>query len=330
MKIDIEKLAKELISGNREALARAITIVESTLPDRQSESEELLDLCMPRSGNSVRIGITGVPGVGKSTFIESFGKFLIREKKKKVAVLTVDPSSLKSKGSILGDKTRMAELSAMGEAFIRPSPTSGSLGGIGLATREIIILCEAAGHDIVIVETVGVGQSETEVKEIVDFFLLLMLPGAGDELQGIKRGIIELADALFINKADGDNLKMAQQAKAAYSSALHLFQQTESGWKPKVELCSATSNENIDLAWKVIDEYREKTEANSYWEKHRQSQIKQWFYEASEKRMLNTFHQMDDFEKMYQLFLSKTIQEKINPRKASRMFIDQLRSDLFR
>lgn len=315
-------LIEGIKKGDRNALARSITLVESTKFEHQLQAEEVLERCMALSGESIRIGITGVPGVGKSTFIESFGNYLIKEQGKKVAVLAVDPSSTKNKGSILGDKTRMTGLSANPNAFIRPSPSSGSLGGVGMATREIIILCEAAGYDVIIVETVGVGQSETEVKELVDFFMLLMLPGAGDELQGIKRGIIELADAIFINKADGDNLTKANQAKLAYTSALHLFPPVDSGWQTKVELCSALQSENLDIAWSVISEFEETMMGNGYFNLSRNEQLNKWFHHAAESGILSSFRSEKEYANVYQQFEEKVMTLKMTPRKASRLFVN--------
>ncbi len=326
LKNDSTDLFEKLLTGNSQALARSITLVESQKAEHEVLAEEILEKSVPYSGNSVRIGITGVPGVGKSTFIEAFGQYLIEEKGKKVAVLAVDPSSTKSKGSILGDKTRMMELSANKNAFIRPSPSSGVLGGVGMASREIIVLCEAAGYDVIIVETVGVGQSETEVKELVDFFMLLMLPGAGDELQGIKRGIVELADAIFINKADGDNILKAGEAKAAYTSALHLFPPVDSGWQSKVELCSSIEKSNIDGAWKVIEEYADLTKGNGFWNANRSEQMSTWLNHALEHRILKKYLGISDFNERFEKLESQVLKGEISPRKASRIFVDQLTS----
>lgn len=324
LKNDAEKLYSNLIKGDSQALSRSITLVESRLDTHRQIAEDILEKAVRHSGRSVRIGITGVPGVGKSTFIEAFGKHLIEKEGKKVAVLTVDPSSTKGKGSILGDKTRMVELSSSDKAFIRPSPTSGTLGGVGIATREIILLCEAAEYDVIIVETVGVGQSETEVKDLVDFFMLLMLPGAGDELQGIKRGIVELADAIFINKADGENLKKAKEAKAAYSNALHLFPPVESGWTTTVELCSSTEKQNIDKAWETITEYKKKTERNGFWGKNRAFQLKLWLNHAIEMRLLSKYHREQEDSERFRLLEDKVVGNQMSARKASRLFLDQL------
>lgn len=248
--IDLEKLK----SGNRRALAKAITLVESKLDQHRVDAQDILNQLLPYTGNSIRIGISGVPGVGKSTFIEAFGQYLIQQGKK-VAVLAVDPSSPLRGGSILGDKTRMEMLSREDNAFIRPSPSEGALGGVAQKTRETMLLCEAAGYDVILVETVGVGQSEYEVAAMVDFFLVLMLPNAGDELQGIKRGIMELADALVINKADGDSLTLANQTKGHYKNAFKLMKQS-SFWTPKVKTCSALNNERIEDIWQMITDYQ--------------------------------------------------------------------------
>ena len=249
--IDLEKLK----SGNRRALAKAITLVESKLDKHRVEAQDVLNQLLPETGNSIRIGISGIPGVGKSTFIEAFGQYLI-SLDKKVAVLAVDPSSPLRGGSILGDKTRMEMLSREESAFIRPSPSEGALGGVAQKTRETMLLCEAAGYDVILVETVGVGQSEYEVAAMVDFFLVLMLPNAGDELQGIKRGIMELADALVINKADGESLRLAQQTQGHYKNAFKLMKQN-SFWTPQVETCSAINNERIEDIWKMITAYQQ-------------------------------------------------------------------------
>ncbi|MEM6300028.1 MAG: methylmalonyl Co-A mutase-associated GTPase MeaB, partial [Bacteroidota bacterium] len=264
---------------DRFILSRAITLIESRRSSDRQLAQEVLTALMPEAGNSVRLGITGVPGVGKSTFIESFG-LMQAERGTKVAVLAIDPSSPSSQGSILGDKTRMNDLSQHPNAFIRPSATGNSLGGVGQKTRETMFLCEAAGYELIIVETVGVGQSETVVRGMVDFFLLLMLPGAGDELQGIKRGIMEMADAIAINKSEGENQKRARLAQKAYQNALHLFPMPVSGWLPKVLTCSALQRENLDGIWEVIQEFVSHTKENDTWNTQRQSQNKDWFYEA--------------------------------------------------
>jgi len=271
------ELAQQIIKGDRTALGKGITLLESTLPEHEKEAQELLTECLPHSGKSIRVGITGVPGVGKSTLIEVFGKRLTSQGKK-VAVLAIDPTSEQTQGSILGDKSRMHELAANKNAFIRPSPTSGTLGGVANKTRESVILCEAAGYDVILVETVGVGQSETTVSNLVDFFLLLMLAGAGDELQGIKRGIMELADGLIINKADGDNITNANNAALAYKRALHLFPAMENGWTPKVSVCSAIENTGIDKIWDMITTYDSQMSASGWKNKNREKQKIYWLH----------------------------------------------------
>ena len=271
------ELAQQIIKGDRTALGKGITILESTLPEHEIMAQELLKLCLPHSGKSIRIGVTGVPGVGKSTFIESLGK-LLTSQVKKVAVLAIDPTSEQTQGSILGDKSRMHELAANENAFIRPSPTSGTLGGVANKTKDSIILCEAAGYDVILIETVGVGQSETTVSNLADFFLLMMLAGAGDELQGIKRGIMELADGLIINKADGDNITNAKNAALAYKRSLHLFPAMENGWTPTVSIGSALENTGIDKIWDMITSYDSQMSASGWKNKNREKQTIYWLH----------------------------------------------------
>jgi LAO/AO transport system kinase len=277
----LDALSTGIASGDRRSLAKGITLVESTRADDQSKAQALLELLLPRTGGAVRVGITGVPGVGKSTFIEAFGLHLVREGHR-VAVLAVDPSSSVSGGSILGDKTRMPELSASPSTFIRPSPSSGSLGGVAAHTREAMLLCEAAGYDVVLVETVGVGQSEYVVASMVDFFLVLMLPGAGDELQGIKRGILELADALAINKADGDNLARAGRAQADYQAAFHLLRSGGS-WDPPVVTVSALEATGIADVWSIVREHRARLSATGEFAARRATQRHRWFWSLLEE-----------------------------------------------
>ncbi len=286
----VDETVEKLLEGNIDALSRTITLVESTKQEDQDFSNEVVTKCLPNTGNSIRIGITGVPGVGKSTFIESFGNYLITIGKK-VAVLAIDPSSQKTGGSILGDKTRMETLVQNPNVYVRPSPSRGSLGGVAKATRESILLCEAAGFDVILVETVGVGQSEISVRGMVDFFLLLMLSGAGDELQGIKRGIMEMADAVVITKADGDNLKLAKNAMLEYKNALHLFPASESEWIPQVAHCSAYENLNIDKVWEIIQSYENKTKLNGFLEKNRISQAQFWLNERINELLIAKFYQ---------------------------------------
>lgn len=286
-----DEYVEGVIAGNRTILSKAITLVESSLERDQLMAQEILNRCLEKSkqNGSLRIGITGVPGVGKSTFIEALGKH-VTGLGHRLAVLAIDPSSSRSRGSILGDKTRMEELAVDPHAFIRPSPSAGSLGGVARKTRETIILCEAAGFDVIFIETVGVGQSETAVHSMVDFFLLLMLAGAGDELQGIKRGIIEMADAIFINKADGENLIRAKAARVEYANALHLFPPQESGWTPVAGICSAHTRMGIDTIWETILQYRDQTLASGYFGRRRQMQDLQTLHETIETEIHQRFY----------------------------------------
>jgi len=304
---EVEEYFKGIINGNRTILSKAITLVESSLSNHQKLAQEIIEKCLPHSGNSIRIGITGVPGVGKSTFIETLGINLTKQDRK-LAVIAIDPSSERTKGSILGDKTRMETLANDKNAFIRPSPSAGSLGGVARKTKEIIILCEAAGFDTIFVETVGVGQSETAVHSMVDFFLLLMLAGAGDELQGIKRGIMEMADAIVINKADGDNIKKAELAKNQYANALHLYPPSESGWAPLVETCSALSNKGIENIWTIISDYLNLTQTNGYFLKKRQEQEIKIMLET----IRGSFHEDFDSNQSVNEILPKYKQDVLN------------------
>jgi LAO/AO transport system kinase len=302
----------QILSGDRVGLSRAITLVESTLPSDQELAHQIIQSLLPHSGNSVRIGITGVPGVGKSTFIEAFGNYVTNLQNKKLAVLAVDPTSQRTGGSILGDKTRMETLAGNKNAYIRPSPAGKSLGGVTRSTRESIILCEAAGFDVIFIETVGVGQSETAVHEMVDFFLLLMLAGAGDELQGIKKGIMEMADAVVITKADGQNLQKARAARAEYQSALHLFPRTESGWIPKVSVSSAVENTGIKEAWETIEKYLDLVKNGSFFEQKRQQQNLHWLHQTVRQTLLDRF-----FAKSEVLKTLPALQEKVLSGKVS-------------
>jgi len=304
--------------GNRAILSKAITLTESSNLKHQKIAEELIELCLPYSGNSVRIGVTGVPGVGKSTFIEALGSYLIDHKSKKVAVLAIDPSSKKNQGSILGDKTRMNKLSVNENAFIRPSPSSGTLGGVAKATRETTILCEAAGYDTILIETVGVGQSEIEVKSMVDFFLLLMLAGAGDELQGIKRGIMEIADAVIINKADHDNINNAKMAVREYKNALHLFPANSNEWIPKVELCSAIEDKNIDNVWVIVESFINQTKLNNSFTENRKEQAKFWLEHAINSSLMNQFYTDDKVKELLIKLEANVSEGKISPFKAAK------------
>ena len=278
-----------ILRGDRVLLSRAITLIESKRPEHQSLAQTIIEKCLPHTGSSIRIGITGSPGVGKSTFIEAFGTYIISEENRKPAVLAIDPSSQMSKGSILGDKTRMEKLSANPNAFIRPSPAGSSLGGVAAKTREAMLLCEAAGYDTILIETVGVGQSEIAVHSMVDFFLLLLLPGAGDELQGIKRGIVEMADLIAINKADGDRVDLAKSARKDYAMALHLFPPKESNWIAKAITCSAVEQKGMTDIWAHIKSFQSLTQENGWFENNRQQQIKKWFHELLEQGLKQLF-----------------------------------------
>lgn len=278
-----------ILKGDVSILGRAVTLVESTVDEHQQIAQEVIEKCLPYSGNSRRIGITGVPGAGKSTSIDVFGLHVIR-RGHKLAVLAIDPSSERTHGSILGDKTRMEKLSLERDAFIRPSPSAGSLGGVARKTRETIVLCEAAGYDRIFVETVGVGQSETAVHSMVDFFLLIQLAGTGDELQGIKRGIMEMADGIAINKCDGDNIDRAKLAAAQFRNALHLFPPTPSRWRPEVVTYSGYFELDIDKVWDMIDRYFDYVDSNGYFIRKRQEQEKYWMIETIDEQLRSKFY----------------------------------------
>lgn len=286
--LDSENLKKAILEGDVTALSRAITLIESTNPKHKEQADTIIKACLPLANKSIRIGITGVPGVGKSTFIEAFGKQLTKQGRK-LAILTIDPSSSVTKGSILGDKTRMEELVKDENAFIRPSASGDSLGGVARKTREAIILCEAAGFDTILIETVGVGQNETAVHSMVDFFLLLKLAGAGDELQGIKRGIVEMADAIVINKADGNNLKAAKNAQLEFNRALHLYPEKESGWQPKVLLCSSIKHTGIEEIVLLIESYAHQMKQTGFFNEKRFLQNKYWLLQTIEEKLKRNF-----------------------------------------
>jgi len=323
--ISIQKLINNILSGNKTALSKAITLVESTTQKHRLQSQEIISGCLPYANKSIRIGITGVPGVGKSTFIESFGSMLVGIGKK-VAVLTIDPSSTISGGSILGDKTRMEELVKEENAFIRPSASGTSLGGVARKTRETIILCEAAGFDTILIETVGVGQSETAVHSMTDFFLLLKLAGAGDELQGIKRGIMEMADVIVINKADGENVKAANQAKIEFNRALHLFPAKESGWIPKTAVCSALKNEGIKEVWQIVEEYLSLTKSNHFFEKERKEQNKYWLLQSIDEQLKMDFYNHTKIKEELKVQLKAIDNNETTPFEAAK-FLFQLKKD---
>ena len=301
-----------ILRGNRAKLSQAITLVESSLNEHEQKAQEIVERCLPHSGKSIRIGVTGAPGAGKSTFIEAFGNYLTFNGHR-VAVLAVDPSSERSGGSILGDKTRMTELSANPDAFIRPSPASGLLGGVARKTRETVFLCEAAGFDVIIIETVGAGQSETAVHSMTDFFLLIQIPDAGDELQGIKRGIMEMVDMVAVNKADGDNLEKAQLAQTQYNSALQLFPKPASGWEPQTTVCSAITPLGIDLIWDRIKEYEQLTKNNGYFEQRRLQQAKYWMNETIRNNLVSYFYKNHEIDALLAEYEQKVVENRMSP-----------------
>lgn len=317
-----DEYCEGILQGNRTILSRAVTLIESNKPDHQSIAQEIIGRCLPYSGKSLRIGITGVPGAGKSTFIESFGSYLTSTGKK-VAVLAIDPSSERSKGSILGDKTRMEELSSDPNAYIRPSPSSGSLGGVARKTRETILLCEAAGFDMLLIETVGVGQSETAVHSMVDFFLLLQIAGAGDELQGIKRGIMEMADTVVINKADGDNIHRANTTATQYRNALHLFPPSLSGWIPQVMTCSSLRKTGMSEIADCINDYFELVQGNGYFKERRSSQARFWMYETIDAHLKNNFYQNDLVRVNLDNLEQVVSEEKVSPFVAAQELLEK-------
>lgn len=304
----VSEYVEGILKGDISILSQAVTLVESSKLEHQEIAGQIIEKCLPYSGNSIRVGITGVPGAGKSTSIDSFGMHLLKDPEIKLAVLAIDPSSEVSKGSILGDKTRMERLSVAKNAFVRPSPSAGSLGGVARKTRESVILCEAAGFNRIIIETVGVGQSETAVHSMVDFFLLLQLAGTGDELQGIKRGIMEMADGIVINKADGDNVDKAKLAQAHFRNALHLFPLPESGWAPQVLLYSGYYEIGIKEVWDMLDEYIAFTKKNGYFDYRRSAQSKYWMYETINEQLKSRFYNspqiQDDLQKYEQQVLN--------------------------
>lgn len=284
-----DEYVRGILDGNITVLSQAITLIESNNPDHYAQAQEIIERCLPHSGKSVRIGITGVPGAGKSTFIEAIGN-MVTSLHHKLAVLAIDPSSERSGGSILGDKTRMESISTNPDVFIRPSPSAGSLGGVARKTRETIVLCEAAGFDVIFIETVGVGQSETAVHSMVDMFMLLQISGAGDELQGIKRGIMEMADMMVITKADGENVHKAGLAKVQFQNALQLFPTPESNWRAKVYTCSSTAGTGLEEIWKGVEDYLEHIQRNGYFVAHRNQQNKYWMYESINEALKSSFY----------------------------------------
>lgn len=310
-----------ILAGDITILSQAVTLVESNLPADQEIAQKVIEGCLPYSGNATRLGITGVPGAGKSTFIEALGTLLCKEGKK-LAVLAIDPSSERSKGSILGDKTRMMELSTQANAFIRPSPSAGSLGGVARKTRESIVLCEAAGFDTIFVETVGVGQSETAAHSMVDFFLLLQVTGTGDELQGIKRGIMEMADGIAINKCDGSNVDKARVAKTQFTNALNLFPTPESGWKPTAVTCSAVEGNGVRDVWKMVEDYVTFIKRNGYFRRQRTQQAKYWMYETINQRLLDSFYHNPQIEALIEPTEEKVLNNQLSSFIAAHNLLD--------
>jgi LAO/AO transport system kinase len=311
-RLSANEYIKGILAGDRVILSRAITLIESQLAQDKLLAQEVLEKILPFAGKSIRIGITGVPGVGKSTFIEAFGKHLTTQNKK-IAVLAIDPTSQRTSGSIMGDKTRMEELAHETNAYIRPSPSGNSLGGVANKTRETMLLCEAAGFEVIIVETVGVGQSETVVKGMVDFFLLLMLSGAGDELQGIKRGIMEMADAVVITKTDGDNIQKAQNARMEYVHALHLYPPTSSNWYPPVLTCSALEKTGLSEIWEMILDFASKMQANDFWKNNRQEQNLAWMYSYIRQTLESQFFDNQLIKNNISTIEAKVLAEELLP-----------------
>ena len=316
-----EELAKGILASNNILLSQTITLLESTKKEDNNIARKVLELVLYKTGNAIRIGITGVPGVGKSTFIESIGKLILKENRK-IAVLAIDPSSQKSKGSILGDKTRMEDLTSNKNVFIRPSPAGIELGGVNRKTRETILLCEACGYDTIFIETVGVGQSEISVHSMIDCFLLLMLPGAGDELQGIKRGIMEMADIVVINKAEDEKDLKANRAVSNYKNALHLMPTTNSGWIPKVLSCSALTTYNINEVWKIILEFENYTKVNNHWYIKRNNQSTYWIKETINQTLYDNFYNNIKVKQSIKEVEQQVLEGKISSFKAAEIVLN--------
>jgi len=317
----VDEYVKGILDGNISILSQAVTLIESSKAEHQLIAQQVIEKCLPHSGSSRRIGITGVPGAGKSSFIETMGMYITKQGSK-LAVLAIDPSSQRSKGSILGDKTRMEELSVTKNAFIRPSPSAGSLGGVARKTRETIVLCEAAGFDTIFVETVGVGQSEIAVHSMVDFFLLIQLAGTGDELQGIKRGIMEMADGIIINKADGQNIERAKVARNQFQNALHLFPAPESGWDPQVLTCSSIEKTGITEVWDMIADQIAFTTESGYFDRKRSEQAKYWMYESINEKLKNHFYGNEQIQALLSQNEKKVLNNEISSFIAAKDMLD--------
>ena len=323
--LSVADFVEGIVKGDVTVLSQAVTLVESVKPDHQVVAQEVIEKCLPYSGNSVRIGISGVPGAGKSTSIDVFGVHVLEKYGGKLAVLAIDPSSERSKGSILGDKTRMEQLSVHPKSFVRPSPSAGSLGGVARKTRETIVLCEAAGFDKIFVETVGVGQSETAVHSMVDFFLLIQLAGTGDELQGIKRGIMEMSDLINVTKADGNNIEKAQMARVLYVNALHLFPPTESGWVPTAVTSSAVTKAGLDDILAKIEEYFALVRGNGYYDKRRREQARYWMYESINEQLKAMFYENPAIEKLLPEYEDAVLEGRLESFTSASELIDKYR-----
>ncbi|WP_417174019.1 methylmalonyl Co-A mutase-associated GTPase MeaB [Alistipes dispar] len=309
--LSTDEYVEGILAGNITTLSQAITLVESANPAHYAQAQEIIERCLPHAGHSVRIGITGVPGAGKSTFIEAVGN-MVTSLRHKLAVLAIDPSSERSGGSILGDKTRMESICHNPDVFIRPSPSAGSLGGVARKTRETIVLCEAAGFDVIFIETVGVGQSETAVHSMVDMFMLLQISGAGDELQGIKRGIMEMADTMVITKADGENVRKAELARTQFQGALRLFPLPESDWRPKVYTCSAVAGTGLEEVWKGVEEFLDHIHANGYFQHNRNRQNKYWMYETINEALRGSFYRDPAVEARIGEYEKRVLEDRIS------------------
>ena len=316
-----DEYVEGILAGNITILAQAITLIESNNPTHYTQAQEIIERCLPHSGRSVRIGITGVPGAGKSSFIEAVGN-MVTSYNHKLAVLAIDPSSERSGGSILGDKTRMESICHNPNIFVRPSPSAGSLGGVARKTRETIVLCEAAGYDVIFIETVGVGQSETAVHSMVDMFMMLQISGAGDELQGIKRGIMEMADMMVITKADGENIQKAELAKAQYQGALHLFPLPDSEWRPKVYTCSSLEGTGLEEVWQGVEQYLQHIELNGYFTSNRNRQNKYWMYETINETLKSSFYNNPEIEAKMAEVEQRVLEAKLSSFIAAKELLD--------